>query len=230
LPAGPMELAGGARKSLRKAVGRVARHGYEAELVAAGDLDGATLRRLEEVSQRWRRGAAERGFSMAHDAVADELLPDALVVVARDAGGVPRAFLHFMPVYGRPVVSLSFMRRDPDTPNGLVEFLVVRGAELLAERGIEEFSLNFAAFGRWLRAPSSPLERVLGRLACAGDRFFQIERLHRFNAKFGPRWQPRHLVFDSAAALPRIALAALWVEGQLPRPALRPRRALPAAR
>jgi lysyl-tRNA synthetase class 2 len=167
---------------------------------------------------------------MAHDAVDDELLPDALVVVARDADGVARGFLHFMPVFGRPVVSLSFMRRDPGTPNGLVEFLVARSGELLADRGIEEFSLNFAAFGRWLRQPANVVERSLGRALCVGDRWFQIERLHRFNAKFDPRWQPRHLVFDRPLALPRIALAALWVEGQLPRPPLPRRAPAPATR
>jgi lysyl-tRNA synthetase, class II len=218
LATGEWPLAGGARKSLRKAVNRIERFGYRAELREVGSLDGATLAALEEISRRWRRGVAERGFSMAHDALADELLPDALVVLARDADGTPRGFLHFVPVFGRAAVSLACMRRDRDTPNGLTDFLVVRAAGLLAERGIEEFSLNFAAFGRWLRAPGSPLERGARRLLRIGDSVFQIERLHRFNAKFDPRWQPRHLLFERPAALPRVALAAMWAEGQLPKP------------
>ena len=218
LPAGAWALAGGARKSLRKAVNRIERCGYRAELHETGTLDGATLAALDEISRRWRRGGAERGFSMAHDALADELLPDALVVLARDADGVPRGFLHFVPVFGRPAVSLAFMRRDPDTPNGLTDFLVVRAAGLLAERGVEQFSLNFAAFGRWLRAPQGPLERVARRLLHVGDSVFQIERLHRFNTKFDPHWQPRNLLFERPAALPRVALAAMWAEGQLPKP------------
>ena len=97
---------------------------------------------------------------------------------------------------------------------------------------MEEFSLNFAAFGRWLREPSNPIERALGRLLRVGDRWFQIERLHSFNAKFGPRWQPRYLLFEHPAQLPKVALAAMFAEGQLPRPSeLTPRRrdALPTA-
>jgi lysyl-tRNA synthetase class 2 len=54
-----------------------------------------------------------------------------------------------------------------------------------------------------------------------GDRWFQLERLLRFNAKFHPRWQPRYLLFAGAAQLPRVALGALWAEGQLPAPRLR---------
>ncbi|MGZ4269857.1 MAG: bifunctional lysylphosphatidylglycerol flippase/synthetase MprF [Solirubrobacteraceae bacterium] len=225
LSTGAMDLSGGRRKSLRKAVNRVARNGYTAALHVVGDLDAAELAELRAVSDRWLDGAPDRGFSMAHDALADDLVPDALVVVARDESGAARGFLHFMPVYGRPIVSLGFMRRDRDTPNGVNDFLVVEAARLLGERGIEEFSLNFAAFGRWLREPSNVAERALGRLLRVADRWFQLDRLHSFNAKFGPRWQPRYLLFRHPAQLPKVALAAMLAEGQLPRPSeLAPRR------
>ncbi|WP_187368923.1 bifunctional lysylphosphatidylglycerol flippase/synthetase MprF [Baekduia soli] len=217
LPTGVMDLSGGARKTMRKAVNRVARHGYTAELRTVGDLDTATVARLGEVSDAWRDGEPERGFSMAHDALVDELLPDALVVLGRDADGVVRGFLHFVPVFGRSAMSLGFMRRERDTPNGLTEFLVVESARLLADLGVEEFSLNFAAYGRWLRAPSGRLERVLAIGLRRADRWFQVQRLLSFNAKFDPRWQPRYLLFERPAQLPRICLASMWAEGQLPR-------------
>jgi lysyl-tRNA synthetase class 2 len=136
---------------------------------------------------------------------------------------VIRGVLHFVPVYGRPAVSLSFMRRDPDTPNGLTEFLVARGAELLKDRGLHEMSLNFAAFAKWMHSPERRHERVLGKLVALGNRFFQIESLYRFNAKFFPRWEPRYLVYDGALGLPRAGIAALWAEGQLWKPSLKDR-------
>ncbi|MEA2368975.1 MAG: lysyl-tRNA synthetase, class [Thermoleophilaceae bacterium] len=225
LPTGAMDLSGRSMKSLRKAVNRVERNSFMASAHAVGELDRETLDALDGVSARWRVGAPERGFSMAHDALADELLPDAVVVLARDADGRVRGFLHFVPVFGRAAMSLAFMRRDRDTPNGLTDFLVVAAARLLGERGIEEFSLNFATAGRWLRAPANVVERELARALRLADRWFQIERLLRFTAKFGPRWQPRYLLVGSPWQLPRVAMAALWAEGQLPRPNLpRPRR------
>jgi lysyl-tRNA synthetase class 2 len=117
-------------------------------------------------------------------------------------------------------MSLSLMRRDPDTPNGLTEFLVVRAIEMLRERGIEEVSLNFAAFARFIHSPSGRLERLIGSVARHADAVFQIERLYRFNAKFFPRWEPRYMMYERLAALPRVALATLWLEGQLPKPKL----------
>jgi lysyl-tRNA synthetase class 2 len=225
LPAGPMNLAGRASKSLRKAVNRIERHGFTAELQVVGELGAGLVAELDALSARWRDGAAERGFSMAHDTLVDDLLHDALVVLARDADGRVRGFLHFVPVFGRRAVSLAFMRRDRDTPNGLTDFLVVEAARLLGERGVEELSLNFATLGRWMRRPANAFERAAARVLHVADRWFQLERLLRFNAKFNPRWQPRYLLFGGAAQLPRVMLGALWAEGQLPAPRV-PRRRL----
>ena len=158
---------------------------------------------------------------MALDALRREDEDETLVLIARDDGGDVRGLLHFVPSFGRAAVSLSSMRRDPDTPNGLTEFMVVKAIELLRKREIDELSLNFAAFARLLHNPENKLQRLLGRVLGWADAVFQIERLYRFNAKFFPRWEPRYLMYERLMALPRVALAALWLEGQLPKPRLR---------
>ena len=155
---------------------------------------------------------------MAMDALRCDGRQDGSVVVARDADGQVRGYLHFVPAFGRPAMSLSTMRRDRETPNGLMEFLVVRAIELLRAEGVEELSLNFAAFARFMHRPRNPAERLVGRLARLANPYFQIESLYRFNAKFQPRWEPRHLVYERARRLPRVGLAVMWAEGQLPKP------------
>ena len=120
-------------------------------------------------------------------------------------------------------MSLSLMRRGHDTPNGLTEFLVVQAIALLKERGSEEISLNVVAFARWLHSsPHGLVERALGRVVTAFDRWFQIESRYRFNATFCPRWEPRYFLYEGALGLPRAGLAALRVEGQLPKPGAGP--------
>jgi lysyl-tRNA synthetase class 2 len=221
---GRFSLEGRSIRKVRQSVTRLGKAGFRAELCEVGALDPATLKRVEEVLERGRQGAPERGFSMAMDSLHGQHDHDTLVVLARDETAPTRPIrgvLHFVPCYGRPAVSLSFMRRDPDTPNGLTEFLVVQAIELLRERGIEELSLNFAAFAKWMHSPEKRHERALGRLIALGNPFFQIESLYRFNAKFFPRWEPRYLVYEGALGLPRVGIAALWAEGQLPKPSLR---------
>jgi lysyl-tRNA synthetase class 2 len=202
-------LEGRSIRKVRQAVTRVAAAGYTAELAAVDDLDAQTLAELDRVSTAWRAGVPERGFTMAMDSLG--AASDSRVVIARDRDDAVRGFLHFVPSYGRPAVSLSMMRRERETPNGLTEFLIVQAIEELRARGVDEMSLNFAAFGRLVARPG-----LLAPLLRFGSRHFQIESLYRFNAKFSPRWEPRYLVFASVLGLPRTGLAALRAEGQLP--------------
>jgi lysyl-tRNA synthetase class 2 len=211
-------LEGRSIRKVRQSVSRAETAGYSAELLDHGRLDEDMIEELEHVSERWRNGAPERGFSMAMDSLRGGHQAGSAIVAARDGDGRIRAFIHFVPVYGRPAMSLSFMRRDRETPNGLMEFVVVRAIQLLGERGVDEVSLNFAAFARWLSAPAGPFERALGRAVSLANPYFQIESLLRFNAKFGPRWEPRYLVYERRRGLPRVGLAALRIEGQLQKP------------
>jgi lysyl-tRNA synthetase class 2 len=204
-------------RKVRQSVSRAEAAGYTAELRGYDELDAEMLDELEHVSAVWRDGAPERGFTMAMDSLRGAHHEGSTIVAARDGEGRVRAFIHFVPSFGRPAVSLSFMRRDHGTPNGLMEFVIVRGVELLRERGVEEVSLNFAAFARWLERPHGRLEHALGRAVSLLNPFFQIESLHHFNAKFGPRWEPRYLVYERKLGLPRVGLAALRIEGQLPK-------------
>ena len=214
---GHFSLEGRAVRKVRQSVSRLARAGFHAELVEARALDPDLAAELQRVSALWRAGRPERGFSMALDALAGPSADGSILVIARDGAGVVRGFLQFLPTHGRPAVSLSAMRREPGVPNGLTEFLVASAAEALRERGVDEMSLNFAAFGSVFRSSDTLLGRLLRPALRLGDRLFQIESLYRFTAKFHPRWEPRYLVYDRALALPRVGLAALWAEGQLPR-------------
>ncbi|MGI8579093.1 MAG: bifunctional lysylphosphatidylglycerol flippase/synthetase MprF [Solirubrobacteraceae bacterium] len=221
-------LEGRAIRKVRQSVTRLTKAGYTSDLAAVGDLLPETKLELEGVSQRWMGKDHERGFSMAMDSVCGKHHPDTQVVIARDEHGTVRGFLHLVPAYGRPAMSLSAMRREHDTPNGLTEFLVVRAVELLREQGVRELSLNFAAFGRWMHDPRNRREQLLGRACKPLNPYFQIESLYKFNAKFFPRWEPRYLIYEGRLGLLPTGVAALIVEGQLPRPRLPFRRPRPA--
>ena len=152
-------LEGRAIRKIRQSVNRLENAGYTARAEELASLDTATLTELERVSRLWRAGAAERGFSMAMDSLQGEYQADSIVVWACDESGAVKGFLHFVPSFGRSAMSLSFMRRERNAPNGLTEFLIVKSVELLGGRGIEELSLNFAAFGRLLERPRGRLEQ-----------------------------------------------------------------------
>ena len=67
-------------------------------------------------------------------------------------------------------------------------------------------SLNFAAFRSALergeRLGAGPLVRAWRRVLLFASRWFQIESLYRFNAKFQPQWVPRFLVYPTPPTCP----------------------------
>jgi lysyl-tRNA synthetase class 2 len=216
-------LEGRPIRKVRQSVSRLTKAGYSSELCALAGIDQATLEQMANVVEVGRIGKGERGFSMSMETVDCTNQQDTLFVLARDGDGVLKGVLHFVPCYGRKAMSLSIMRRDPNTPNGLMEYLVVSAIQHMRERGIEELSLNFAALTKCIREPANPFEYVLGRAASVLDRYLQVESLYRFNVKFQPRWEPRYLVYEGRLGLVRAAMAAMWAEGQAPKPKL-PRR------
>ena len=209
-------LEGRSIRKVRQSVHRLQRAGFTTTIHSVGSLGAGARAELETALADWRGNEPERGFSMAMGSLVGEHQAETMVVLTRDAQGMLRGLLHFVPTFDRPAMSLSLMRRDRSAPNGLMEYAVVRSIELLRDRGVEEISLNFAAFARVLSNPAGIRDRSLARLIRLGNPYFQMESLYRFNAKFGPRWEPRYLLYEHALGLPRTGIAALRVEGLLP--------------
>ncbi len=220
-------LEGRAIRKVRQSVTRLEREGYSTEVVPSSAVDAQLAGRISDIAARWRGDRRETGYSMAFAGAAVEAWRDDLYVIARDAAGEPRGFLHFGVVPGGRALSLSSMRRERDTPNGLNEFLICRALDYARAGGIERVSLNFAAFALLLDppAPLDPLSRAERRILVRLGGRFQLEQLLSFNQKFQPEWTPRYAAYPSLATLPRIALAAMLAEAYvtLPRPPWRRR-------
>ena len=219
-------MEGRQMRNVRQMVKRVCRQGYVAEIRRVGDIPPDEMRRLARQAERWLGGSTERGFSMALGRVgrADD---DRCVVATATEDGVLRAVLHFVP-WGSDGLSLDLMRRDRSASPGLNDFLIVEAIGHAAELGIKRISLNFAVFRAALergeRIGAGPVLRAWRRVLLFMSRWFQIESLYKFNAKFCPLWVPRFLVFPITRDLPRIGLAAMEAEAFLVWPTLKPRR------
>ena len=213
-------LEGRAIRKVRHSVTRLERAGYSAQAVHTSEIDEPLAARIAEIAQRWRGDRCETGYTMAFAGASVDRAREDLYVIARDRAGEVRGFLHFGVLPGGRALSLSSMRRERDTPNGLNEFLICRTLEDARARGIQRVSLNFAAFALLLDppAPLDPLSRAERCVLVRLEKRFQLERLLSFNQKFAPRWTPRYAAYPSVATLPRIALAAMLAEAYVTLP------------
>jgi lysyl-tRNA synthetase, class II len=209
-------LEGGDMKAVRSAVNRVGKdHGFE--LIKESDAARELVDELNEISDEWRDGAEERGFTMELGQEVEGTEGDFVIAIAREkGGGRVVGFLRFVPCYGSdPGYSLDLMRRRPDSANGLTEFLIAHAALSLGASGVERLSLNFAAWGRLLDESEGMGigSRIQRRVAKALNPFFQIQSLRDFNAKFDPEWLPRSIVIEDPADLLKVATLYASVEG-----------------
>ncbi|HEY4278453.1 MAG TPA: lysine--tRNA ligase [Conexibacter sp.] len=213
-------LEGSSMKAVRSAVNRVARD-HSFELIHEDEASPELVAQLNAISEEWRRGAEERGFTMELGEDLEGVEHDFVIAVARCRHGIPQGFLRFVPCFGdNPGYSLDLMRRRLGSANGMTEYLIANAALELGARGVRRLSLNFAAWGRLL--DSAEDAGLLGRFERSVARglnpFFQIQSLRDFNEKFGPQWLPRSIVIDDLGELPKVALLYASVEGFLELP------------
>jgi lysyl-tRNA synthetase, class II len=219
-------LQGRAMRNVRQMVSRVERAGYTAQVRRAGDIPPAELAELIRRTDSWRGSQTERGFSMALGRVGGRH-DERCVIVTATENGTLRALLQFVP-WGCDGLSLDLMRRDRSAQPGVNDFLIVEAIKAAGELGVTRMSLNFAVFRAALergeRIGAGPVLRAWRGILVFMSRWFQIESLYKFNAKFSPAWVPRFFVFPGTKDAPRVCLAALEAEAFLVWPRLGWRR------
>jgi lysyl-tRNA synthetase class 2 len=219
-------LSGRSMRNVRQMVNRVAKSGYKAEVRRVGDIPRPELDRIISAADHWRGSHTERGFSMALGRLGGRD-DDNCVLVTAEENGVLRAALQFVP-WGHDGLSLDLMRRDRNAQAGLNDFLIVESIKAAPELGVKRLSLNFAMFRAALergeKIGAGPVLKAWRNLLVFLSRWFQIESLYKFNAKFSPTWEPRFFVYPGGRDAPRIAFAALEAEAFLVWPTFEAKR------
>ncbi|MFF3597713.1 phosphatidylglycerol lysyltransferase domain-containing protein [Kitasatospora indigofera] len=218
-------LEGRSMRPLRQAYNRVRKSGYRVVARRHRDIPPAELEDLVRLADAWRHGRTERGFSMALGRLGDPADGDCLMLECRDENDRVCALLSFVPWGGRGL-SLDLMRRDRESDNGLVEYLVT---ELLlsatrGEQAVDRVSLNFAMFRSVFeqggRLGAGPVLRLWRSVLLLFSRWWQLESLYRANAKYQPAWHPRFLLYERSSELFAIVAANAAAEGFVTRPRL----------
>ncbi|CAB4762503.1 unannotated protein [freshwater metagenome] len=213
-------LEGPEMKNVRQMVNQIKRKEYSTSIRRISEIAPGELDALSKLAEKWRRGGSERGFSMALGRFCDPNDPDLVVSLALQ-NGEPMGMLQFIP-WGTDGLSLDSMRRSPNGDPGINELLISDTVAFAKSKSITQISLNFATFRsifeKGERLGASPITRFSHKLLLFLSRFFQMESLYRFNAKFRPIWTPRYIMFPSIRNLMKVAVAILMIESFVPVP------------
>ncbi len=199
-------------QDVRTSINRAEREGLVASWARFSELSLRQRLQIEEISELWvaEKGLPEMGFTLGG---IDELRDDDVrLMVAIGASDSIVGITSWLPSFsdGRQTGwTLDFMRRTPDGPNGVMEFLIARAAEQFRADGIEFMSLSTAPLTR--SASSVPENSTMARmLRYIGNRLepvYGFQSLFNFKRKFKPQFSPIYMAYPDPLSLPTIALA-----------------------
>lgn len=224
---------------VRHAIARARRDNVTISIWQGESIPETLLAGMKRVSTAWlqeRHTYTQMGFSMGRFPA--DWSPDLLTAVAQNAEGEVLAFLTWTPLYRGNGWTLDNMRREPRMIPGTMEYLIAESIDWARARGYSTMSLSlaplaglgeelqainkFVAPPRWRISSSARLlQRSAAYLHRRGLLLGNYRSLYFFKQKFQPEWEPRYLVLEDAAALPRVLIALAVVHGMDWRSAMR---------
>ncbi|WP_241989301.1 bifunctional lysylphosphatidylglycerol flippase/synthetase MprF [Cryobacterium serini] len=199
-------------QDIRSSINRADRAGVRALWTSYPVLSLAVTTQIAEISEQWvqEKELPELGFTLGG---LDELRDPAVrLMLAVDSADRVHAVTSWLPTYRDGAIvgwTLDFMRRRPDSINGVMEFLIAQTAQRMQERPeIEFLSLSVAPL-----APSSDTRQggiATGLLQYLGrtlEPVYGFRSLLAFKSKFQPEFAPVFMAYPDPVALPEIGLA-----------------------
>lgn len=219
-------------RPIRDTLTRLRKQGMTVRIRRHRDLGTAEFARLAVTAEQWRRTETERAYPLPLGRFGDRRDGDCLLVEALDAEDRVLGMLSLVP-WGRAGATLELLRREPGTAEDITDLLIAEFALRAEQHGIEQVSLNFTvsrsvfeAVGRrgrpgpahGIRAAAIALRDGLQGLPLSFSHWWQLDQLYRSARRCQPRWATRYVMSAGPRDLPRIAVAAAFAEGLLPRP------------
>lgn len=185
-------LAGGRFKTMRAAMSKRQRDGYEFTMLTSPHTP-ELIAELRAISDTWLGGKTgrEKGFSVGRFD-SDYLALFDISVVRKDGRIV--AFANILASKGGAHLAVDLMRYLPEEASGLMEYMFLSLIEHYKAKGALEFSLGTAPLSGLSERSVARSWNRFGRLIYRhGGAFYNFEGLRTFKQKFQPDWRPRYL-------------------------------------
>lgn len=200
-------LDGKAMKATRNAIVKLEKMGVH-HIRYEPPLPEQVMQQLRGASDEWLQipGRRERQFTLGR--FEPEYVRSSPVIVAVDKDEKVLAFVNEIPCWRKGLASLDLMRRRPDAPNGIMDYLFVKAFLRSKEKGAEGFTLGMAPMsGFQEKETATPQERAVHTFMQQLNFLFSYKGLRAYKAKFASSWEPRYVIYRNVLELPRLALA-----------------------
>ena len=171
---------------------------------------------IAEISEQWVKEKELPELEFTLGGLEELRDPAVRLMLAIDGHDRVQAVTSWLPSYRNGVVigwTLDFMRRRPESMNGVMEFVIAKTAQAMAEHpAIEFLSLSAAPLAPPAGAAGeeragSLAARMLDFMGRTLEPVYGFRSLLNFKRKFQPEFQPLFMAFPDPVALPAIGLA-----------------------
>lgn len=210
-------------QDIRTAINKAGKTGITDMMTTFDAAPDSIRHQIIDISEQWAemKSLPEMHFTLGG---VDELMdPRVMLLVAVDAEGTVQGVTSWLPTYRDGNVvgwTLDFMRHRPDSPNGIMEFLIARMAERLRDQG-EADPANAVGFMSLSTAPLAGLnpddgsgshnaDIITHALTMVSDMLepaYGFKSLYAFKHKFHPLADPVYVCMPDNAKMPALALA-----------------------
>ncbi len=187
-------LEGGQRKSLRNALNKVIAGGYQSSIHEPPLKDGL-LQKLKSVSNEWLEDTGRTELIFSQGMFRWEELKQQTVITVENKEEMIVAFLNLIPDFVNNEATYDLIRNTKDSPNGIMDFLLIELFGYLKSRNYRYVNLGFAPMSGF-DSPKNFPERSMKFAYEKIRSFSHYKGLRSFKEKFSPTWSNRYLVFE----------------------------------
>ena len=196
---------------VRSSINRAERVGVRAMWTDWASLPLAMRAQIEAISEEWiaDKRLPELGFTLG--GLTELRDREVRLMLAVDADDRVQAVTSWLPTWRDDRLSgltLDFMRRRPESMNGVMEFLIAAVIGTAQGMAVDFVSLSVAPLsGVGDEEDDARLERLLAAIARSLEPVYGFRSLAAYKQKFQPEHRPQVLAYPDAVSLPAITLA-----------------------
>ncbi len=187
-------LEGKEMKSVRNAINKTTSLGFVCRQYQPPLLDGF-IQKLRAVSDEWLRTLDREELVFSQGAFEEREIKQHTVLTVENEEEKVVAFMNIIPDYKKGEGTYDLMRKTSDSPNGIMDFMMISLFDLFKSHGIQYVNLGFAPFSGLEKASGLPETT----LKFAYENFKALSHYKgqkEFKDKFKSRWEKRYLVYQ----------------------------------
>ncbi len=188
-------LEGGKNKALRNAINKVIDRGYKASIHQPPIKDGL-MQKLKAVSDEWLSSTGRNEIIFSQGMFLWEELKQQTIITVENPEEMVIAFLNIIPDFAPGEATYDLIRKTDDSPNGVMDFILVELFNYLKSQNYATVNLGFAPLSG-MDDPHTFQERSM-KFAYEKIRSFSHYRgLRNFKEKFFPAWNNKYLIYSN---------------------------------